>query len=184
MLMNQRFQRSILLKLLIERHWQLFFLMWASISIHRLSALQRQFQQLAQLCLLIGGEVAQQLGGNLLALIFELGEQLLPLRAELQAAHALVCLAGRSVQPTLVLQLRQRARHLGFVGVAVLDQLFLRNARVAACVHQDAELIKRQPRLNALQRLKQARAKLVHQVVQHFKHIGGKGRTHIEKGNC
>ena len=122
----------------------------------------------------LGGVVAarQHLGRQGLPRGLQRLVQRLALGAQREAQAAPVLGVRLALQPALVLQQAQHARHLGLVGAAVAHQFFLRGAGVAANEVQRAHLVEGQVRVHGGHRAHHARPVGVHQVVQGFKHIG------------
>lgn len=117
------------------------------------------------------GPIAQQFIGHLLLHGLQLCHQLLACGAQVQVAYPFVCRAGGAREPALRLQTGEDACHLGLVGVAALDHIFLRDARVASGVQQHARFVQGELRVGGLQMAARSGAEHVQQLMQVFKYL-------------
>ncbi len=94
-------------------------------------------------------------------------------------AHAPVLGAFAAREPTLVLELGEKARHLRLVDMAVFDQRLLCAVWVFADIHQHPQLAKGQVGTRRFQILAHARAKNAQQFMQRiedfYRHVKGHG---------
>lgn len=96
----------------------------------------------------------------------------------MQLAHAPVFGAFAAHEPTLVLELCKKARHLRFVDMAALDQRFLRTVWVFADMHQYPQFAKGQVGAHRFQALAHACAKNAQQFVQRIEDFYGHVKGH------
>lgn len=99
-------------------------------------AVARALKQRQQLVLLRRWNFTQQGGSNAVLQCLQLCEQPPPACTQMQASDPSIVRVRAPREPALLLQLRQQARDLRLVGVAVFDQLALGDAGMPAGVHQ------------------------------------------------
>src|SRR5690606_7780758 len=126
-----------------------------------------------QLCLQWWRAALQHFGSHLPLKAAQLCEDFLASRVQVQASHALVVLAGAALYPSPFFKMSQGAGHKGFVGMAVLDKLALRDTWLFAHAHEYAQFIKSQVRMQGFHSLAHACAKEMYQLMHGVKHIDG-----------